>query len=256
MGLFGLFSVIGYVRFTRPAVREFSLVVPKVDPKDGPLTIAVASDIHLGNIIRKGQLRKYVELLNRQNADVILLAGDLVDHSMRPVEVQKMDEELRSLKARHGVYAVFGNHEYYGNVASAIDFYARSGIILLRDSAATIDNRFVVAGREDISQRHRKPLDAILVGTDRHLPLILLDHNPYRLDDARKNNVDLQVSGHTHNGQIFPLNYLVKKLFPVAYGYKKVGDTHFYVTSGLGLWAAPIRIGTHSEIVRITLQSE
>jgi len=256
IGLFGWFSVTGYARFTRPAARELSLVVPKFDPQDGPLTIAVASDIHLGNIIRKGRLRTYVDLLNRQNADIILFAGDLVDHSMRPVEVQKMDEELRSLKARYGVYAVFGNHEYYGNVAKATEFYSRSGIILLRDSAVTVDNRFVVAGREDISQRHRKPLEAILAGTDRNLPLILLDHNPFRLSDAQKNNIDLQISGHTHNGQIFPLNYLVKKMFPLAYGYKKEGNTHFYVTSGLGLWAAPIRIGTRSEIVRITLQSE
>lgn len=254
IGLFGLFSAAGYARFTRPSVREMSLVVPKIGPTVEPLIIAVASDIHLGNIIRKGRLQKYVDLLNRQNADVILFAGDLVDHNMKPVKDQQMDEELRNLKARYGVYAAPGNHEYYAGITRAESFYERSGIILLRDRAVTVDNRFVVAGREDISQRRRKPLDALLEGIDRNLPVILLDHNPFRLDDAQINNVDLQLSGHTHNGQIFPLNYLVKAMFPLAFGYKKEGNTHYYVTSGLGLWAAPLRIGTRSEIVRITLQ--
>ncbi|MFH0760245.1 MAG: metallophosphoesterase [Bacteroidota bacterium] len=256
VGLFGLFSVIGYFRFSHPSVRQFTLEIPKGDMLVGNLNLAVASDVHLGNVIRKGRLKKYVALLNRQDADVILFAGDLVDHSMRPVEVQKMDEELRTLKARYGVYAVFGNHEYYGNVARAIDFYARSGIILLRDTAVTVDNRFVLIGRDDISRRHRKPLQEILTGIDRNLPLILLDHHPFRLDDAQNNDIDLQISGHTHDGQFFPLNYLVRKMFPLGYGYKKEGNTHYYVSSGLGLWAAPIRIGTRSEIVLITIQSK
>jgi len=120
--------------------------------------------------------------------------------------------------------------------------------------AVTIDNRFVLIGRDDLSQHRRKALDAILTGIDRNLPLILLDHNPARMGDALKNNIDLQLSGHTHNGQIFPLNLLVRKIYQLAYGYQKTGNTHYYVSSGLGLWGAPIRIGTQSEIVTIDLQ--
>ncbi|TSA31301.1 MAG: metallophosphoesterase [Porphyromonadaceae bacterium] len=254
IGLFAVFSIIGNYRFSHPAVRQLNLEIPKGDGQSGSLTIAVASDLHLGNIIRKNRLKKYVELINRQKADIIIFAGDLLDHSIRPVETQKMDEELQKLKAPYGVYAIFGNHEYYGNVSKAIDFYAQSGITLLRDMAVTIDNRFVLIGRDDLSQHRRKALDAILTGIDRNLPLILLDHNPARMGDALKNNIDLQLSGHTHNGQIFPLNLLVRKIYQLAYGYQKTGNTHYYVSSGLGLWGAPIRIGTQSEIVTIDLQ--
>ncbi|MFA5816152.1 MAG: metallophosphoesterase [Bacteroidales bacterium] len=254
LGLFTVFSLIGNYRFRHPDVKQLNLEIPKGTGPAGSLTIAVASDVHLGHIIRKNRLKKYVELLNRQNADIILFAGDLLDHSIRSVEAQKMDEELRNLKARYGVYGIFGNHEYYGNVFKAVDFYERSGITLLRDTAVTIDNRFVLIGRDDISQHRRKPLDIILAGINRNLPLILLDHNPARLGDALKNNIDLQLSGHTHNGQIFPLNLLVRKIHQLAYGYQKTGNTHYYVSSGLGLWGAPIRIGTQSEIVRIELK--
>ncbi|MCX6224007.1 MAG: metallophosphoesterase [Bacteroidia bacterium] len=221
IGLFTLFSVIGNYRFRHPAVKELNLEIPKGDGQAG--------------------------------TDIILFAGDLLDHSIRAVEVQKMDEELRKLKARYGVYAIFGNHEYYGNIAKAVDFYKKSGIVLLRDSAVTIDKRFVLIGRDDISQRRRKPLDAILSGITGNLPKILLDHNPARMGDALKNNIDLQLSGHTHNGQIFPLNYLVKKIYQLPYGYQKTGKTSYYVSSGLGLWAAPVRIGTQSEIVKVEL---
>ena len=253
VGLFTVFSIIGNYRFSHPAVRQLNLEIPKGDGPSGTLTIAVASDVHLGNIIRKNRLKKYVELLNNQNADIILFAGDLIDHSMRPVEANKMDEELRKLKARYGVYGIFGNHEYYGDVSKAIDFYARSGITFLRDTAVTIDNRFVLIGRNDVSQHHRKPLEAIVAGINSNLPKILLDHNPSRMDDALKNGINLQLSGHTHSGQVFPINLLIKRIYQLAYGYQRTGDTHYYVSSGLGLWAAPIRIGTQSEIVRVSL---
>jgi uncharacterized protein len=253
IGVFTLFSLIGNYRFRNPDVKKLEMEIPGGDGLGGTLTIAVASDVHLGSIIRKNRLKKYVELLNKQNADVILFAGDLIDHSIRPVEVQKMDEELRNLKAQYGVYAIFGNHEYYGNVGKAMDFYARSGIKLLRDTAVIIDNRFILIGRDDISQHRRKPLESIMEGITENLPKILLDHNPAKMKDAQDNNIDLQLSGHTHNGQIFPLNFVVKKIYQLAYGHEKIGKTNYYVSSGLGLWAAPVRIGTQSEIVKLTL---
>ncbi len=253
IGLFTLFSVIGNYRFRHPEVNQLRLEVPKGTGQPGSLTITAASDLHLGNVIRKNRLKKYVELINDQKADIILLAGDLIDHSMRPVEAQKMDEDLRNLKARYGVYAILGNHEYYGDLAKAIDFYARSGITLLRDTAVIIDNRFVLIGREDVSQHRRKPLDVILSGISGNLPRILLDHNPARMGDALRNNIDLQLSGHTHNGQIFPVNLIVRGIYQLSYGYMKTGKTNYYVSSGLGLWAAPVRIGTQSEIVKINI---
>jgi len=253
IGLFTVFSIIGNYRFRHPSVQEINLEIPKGDGPAGSLTLAVASDVHLGNVIRTGRLKSYVKLLNQQNADVILFAGDLIDHSMRPVEAQRMDVELRQLKATYGVYGIFGNHEYYGDVARATDFYKNSDIMLLRDSAVTVDNRFVLIGRDDVTQHRRKPLADIIDKLDGNLPKILLDHNPARMDDAIKNKINLQLSGHTHNGQIFPLNLIVGKMYQLAYGYLKIKDTHFYVSSGLGLWAAPVRIGTRSELVKINL---
>ncbi len=255
IGLFAVFSVIGNYRFRHPSVREIEVEVPSSNAFTQEMTIAMASDVHLGNVIRKGRLRKYVELLNNQKADVILFAGDLIDHSIRSVEAQRMDEELRTLKAPMGVYGIFGNHEYYGgNIKRAEDFYARSGITLLRDTAITVANRFLLVGRDDVSQHRRKSLESILEGAPSGLPRILLEHNPAKMADAVNNGIDLQLSGHTHNGQIFPISLLVGKLYPVPYGFAKSGKTNYYVSSGLGLWAAPVRIGTRSEIVRIRLK--
>ncbi len=249
--LFTGFSLVGNYRFRHTAVRELTIEIPKGDGPAGELTLVAATDVHLGTIIRKNRLRKFVNLINEQKPDIILFGGDLIDHSMRPVLAQRMDEELRDLRATYGVYGVFGNHEYYGNVKQAAEFYTQAGITLLTDTAVTVADRLVLAGRNDISQRHRKPLEEIVSGFNQKLPRILLDHNPARLTDAENNQIDLQISGHTHNGQIFPLNYLVKRMYPLAYGYHKSGKTHYYVSSGLGLWAAPVRIGTRSEIAKI-----
>ncbi len=249
LGLFTIFSLIGYYRFTRPTVKRLNIEMTKMEANRGGFTIVAASDIHLGNVIRTRRLEKFVELLNRQDADVILLAGDLIDHSMRAVESRKMDQVLRKMKARHGVYAIMGNHDYYAGAERAAGFYARSGITLLRDEAVTVDNRFVIIGREDLTNRNRKSLNQILEGVDKSKPLILLDHNPAQLSDAEQNGIDLQISGHTHNGQIFPINLLIRKMYPLPYGYRKTGNTNYYVSSGLGLWAAPVRIGTRGEIL-------
>jgi hypothetical protein len=249
--IFSIFCIIGYIRFTRPVVRHLELTIPKGEGPAGRITIAAASDVHLGNIIRKRRLGKYVELLNRQEADIILFVGDLLDHSVRPVAENKMDEVLAQLKTVYGVFGVFGNHEHYGNASEAAEFFKRANINLLKDEMVNIDDRFILIGRDDISFRNRKPLGEILAGVNGELPKILLDHNPSRLADAQKNGINLQLSGHTHNGQIWPLNHLVKRIFPLAYGYLNSNGTHYYVSAGLGLWAAPVRIGTRSEIVRI-----
>lgn len=253
MGILLIISVIGYIRFDRPVVRELEVELPRGNGPAGELTIVAASDVHLGNIIRKARIKKYVDLINSQKPDVVLFAGDLIDHSIRPVEVRNMHEELLGLEAPLGIYGIFGNHEYYGNISHAGEFYKKAGITLLRDSSVDVAGRFTLIGRDDISQHRRKTLNELVSGIGSNLPLILLDHNPARVGDAGKNNVDLQISGHTHDGQIWPINLVVRKMYPLSYGYIKSGKTHYYVSSGLGLWGAPLRIGTRSEIVKIRL---
>lgn len=251
--LLGVLSGVGYMRFANPKVVNLNLDIEKKAGSIQSLNIVALSDVHLGEVIRKNMLVKYIDLINRQNAEIILIAGDLFDRNLHSVERQKMDIELRKLKSRYGVYAILGNHEYYGNLGHAMEVIGKSGIKLLRDSAVTIDSSFVLVGRDDRTNPRRKSLDSILLNVNKQLPLIMLDHQPFQLSQATKNNIDLQISGHTHNGQIYPMNKIVARMYELGYGYMKTGDTHYYVSSGLGLWGAPIRLGTQSEIVKIQL---
>jgi len=249
-----VFSVVGYARFANPQVVRLNLNIPKNGNHIDSLSIVAASDVHLGDLIRKGRLVKYVELINNQKPDIILLVGDLFDRNLHSVEEQHMDTVLQKLKAKYGVFAVVGNHEYFGNVTRAVNYMTKSGIKVLRDDAITIDNKFIIIGRDDYTNKHRKPLKTIISDSDKSLPMILLDHQPFHLAEAVENNMDVQISGHTHNGQIYPISLIVAKIYQLAYGYLKIGNTHFYVSSGLGLWGAPIRLGTQSEIVNIHLK--
>ena len=254
VGIVAMISLWGYVKFDSPEVVHLPLSIPEKGFAGEELRIVAASDIHLGNTIRRSRLEKFVKKINAQKPDIILLAGDVIDRNIRPVEEQRMDEVLSQLKARYGVYAVLGNHEYYGGVDKAIAFLKRSGIHLLRDQSVTIDDRFVVVGRDDRTNPDRHSIEQLMQGVNRQLPVILLDHQPYHLSESQQNKIDLQISGHTHRGQIFPFNLLVDRMFELAHGYRKIGHTHFYVSSGLGLWAAPLRIGTQSEIVNVVIR--
>lgn len=244
--------IAGNYKFNRPETVHLEIQPSK--PLQGhELRIVAVSDVHLGISIDKKRLSQYVELINAQHPDLVLIAGDLIDRSIKPVIAQKMDEELRKIKAPKGVFAIFGNHEYYGEGIDLMeDFYRKAGITLLRDSAVMVQNQFYIAGREDVRMSpQRKELSAILLRADKTKPIILLDHQPTHLSDAEQNNVDLQISGHTHNGQFFPGNLFVKRMFELGYGYLQKGNTHYYVSSGLGLWGPQYRIGTQSEVVVI-----
>jgi uncharacterized protein len=248
-------SLIGFVRFSNPALVKLDIETSRNVVHPGELTIVAVSDIHLGNVVRKGRLIKWVELINKQNPDLILLDGDIIDHSYRAVVLQQMDKELRKLKATYGIYAVPGNHDYYAGIEQAIDFMKQSGIQVLRDTAVIVDDRVVLIGRDDMTNRNRKSLKDILSGMHSDLPKIVLDHQPLSLKESIESQIDFHLSGHTHNGQIFPLNKIVARIYEQGYGYKKSGITQVYVSSGLGLWGAPIRLGTQSEILRIRLKA-
>jgi len=167
---------------------------------------------------------------------------------------QQMAEELRQIKAPLGVYAISGNHEYYAeNPYSTTEYLKTAGIVTLRDSATLIDNSFYIVGRDDKTNHKRKELSEVVNALDKNKPLILLDHQPFHLQDAQKNGIDLQISGHTHNGQFFPGNLFVKRMYELGHGYRKIGKTHYYVSSGLGLWGPQYRIGTQSELVVVNL---
>ena len=248
-------SIVGFNRFTRTQLVEMEIVTNDTAEDSGNMTIVAASDIHLGNVIRKGRLAAWVELINNQKPDLILLAGDIFDHSYRAVLAQQMDEELLKLEATYGVYAITGNHDYYAGIDRVMDFLKKANIQVLRDSVVTIGNRVNLIGRDDMTNTKRKSLKALMDPVPKGLPTIVLDHQPGSIDESVQQGVDLHISGHTHNGQIFPFNKIVSRIYALGYGYRKTGDTHLYISSGLGLWGAPIRLGTQSEIVRIRFLS-
>jgi len=212
------------------------------------LKIVALSDWHLGLGISNDRLRKNIDLINAEKPDIILIGGDLIDNSILPVNDREMDKELNRLEARLGIFMAPGNHEYISGFNACRDFISKTTIQLLRDSMVTLPCGLQIIGRDDYSRRKRlKAIDwAKLI--DKSKPAILIDHQPFNLQEAQQIGVDLQLSGHTHNGQIIPLKFVTDKMFEISYGYRKMGGTHYYVTSGISLWGPPFRIGSASEI--------
>ncbi len=211
--------------------------------------------MHLGVSINKKRLQKYVDLINAQQPDIVLFAGDICDNRLEPIMEQHMNEELRMINAPLGVYAALGNHEYIGRDVQATIKYLQSGnITVLRDSAVLVKDEFYLIGRDDKRNSNRKTLADLTSNLDSGKPFILLDHQPYHLEEAEENGIALQISGHTHDGQFFPINLIVRSMYENAHGYSARSHTHYYVSSGLGIWGPQFRIGTQSEVIVINLK--
>jgi predicted MPP superfamily phosphohydrolase len=246
VGIVAGILVAGIIRFNNPSVVKPDFETNKrinSVPK-----IVVASDLHLGYTIGSNKLNDFVEFINNQNPDIVLLCGDIFDRSVRPVESKNMLDKLKEIKAPMGIYAVPGNHEYYGNREKAFRYLAEA-FVLLRDSVAQPTDDIYIVGRDDRTNSNRKPLKEIMQGIDRNKLIILLDHQPQHLEEAQEAGVDFQFSGHTHDGQVWPVSFVASKLYEKSYGYLRKDRTQYYITSGLGLWGAHLRIGTRSEIV-------
>jgi predicted MPP superfamily phosphohydrolase len=204
----------------------------------------MVSDIHLGNLIDNSRLQDLVSQINTLHPDIILLAGDIIDEDVQPFMSQGMHITFRQLQAPYGVYAVLGNHEYIGgNPEYIVAALTNAGVNVLRDQVVKVADSFYVAGRDDRSVerqlsagRQRQPLPSLLANLDTGLPLILLDHQPYRLDDSQANGVDLQLSGHTHYGQIFPNNLITGMIYEDDWGYLQKGKFQAIVSCGYGTW--------------------
>ena len=251
----------GYINARTPIIKTLELSILKNGRTIKSLNIAVASDIHLGTIVCKSKLERIVQHINSLNPDLVLLPGDVVDEDIGPVIRNNLGETLRKIRSKYGVFAITGNHEYIGGVEPACRYLAEHGITMLRDASVKIGDGLYVVGREDISIRGftgktRKPLSELMAEVDKSYPVILMDHQPFRLAEAEANGVDLQLSGHTHHGQLWPFNFITKKVYELSWGYKKKGSTHYYVSCGVGTWGPPIRTGNRPEIINIKLQFE
>lgn len=216
-----------------------------------PLRIVAVSDLHLGYGIGKGELEKWIDLINSENPDIVLIAGDIIDNSVRPLNEGNFAESFHKIKAPMGVYACPGNHEYIGGLTGSLDFIEKAGIHMLRDSVALVDSSFYVIGRDDRSNKGRRPLKDLVANLDKSKPIIMLNHQPYNLEETEANGIDIQLSGHTHQGQIWPISLITKQLYEKDHGYIKKGNANIYVSSGIGIWGGKFRIGTQSEYVVI-----
>lgn len=249
-GIVTLVLSIGGIHYHHKYREELTINTAK--PLEKPLTIVMASDLHLGYHNRKAELARWVDIINAEHPDMVLFGGDLIDMSLRPVVEGGYDEELRRIEVPK--YAVLGNHEFYSNLKGAEQFYAKAGITLLNDSVANIDGINIV-GRIDRTSKSRKPLaelTADMAYADNHKDslksfTILLDHQPYHLEEAENAGVDFQFSGHTHRGQVWPLSWITDAIYEKSWGHHQRGNTRYYVSSGLGIWGAKVRIGSRSE---------
>jgi predicted MPP superfamily phosphohydrolase len=258
VGLVSTILLAGHINALNPRVKTLDLTIHKSGNGRSTLNIVYASDIHLGTIVGRHRLDKIVEKINGLRPDIILLPGDIVDEDLRPVLRENIGESLCALKAPLGVFACTGNHEYIGGVEAAARYLIEHDIILLRDSTALIEDRFYLIGREDRDMQtftgcKRKPVDELMNSVDKARPVIMMDHQPFSLERAAENGVDLQISGHTHHGQLWPLNLITNAIYEISWGYKLKEKTHIYVSTGVGSWGPPVRIGNRPEIVNIKL---
>jgi uncharacterized protein len=248
-----LISLLGFFQMENPQIVDLNLRVNKTINESEDLCIVAVSDLHIGCFTGGKKLARWIEKINNLEPDVILLVGDIFDINFDTTKSRIIDQEFKKINARFGVFAVLGNNEYYSNVKLAIQNFEYSGIKVLRDQSVVINNRFAIIGRDDATNPDRKTVKRLLTGLDLNMPTILLDHQPH-ITEAVKNRIDLQISGHLHNGQIFPNNFIISKKWELSYGYRKIDNTNFYVSSGLGVSFVPIRIGTQTQIVRIHLK--
>jgi predicted MPP superfamily phosphohydrolase len=218
------------------------------------LKMVLVTDIHMGSIIGKAKVEKMVEMVNAQQPDLVLLGGDMVDDDLRPVKRKDLGKYFFRITAPLGVYAVSGNHEHIGGADASLNYLAAYGVKVLRDTAVKLPQGVWIVGLEDkdmqrFAGKSRKPLAEVMKEVDLSQPILLLDHQPVMLPEKAAAGVDLSFSGHTHDGQLWPLGHLAKAIYGISKGYLRVGEMQLYVSPGFGSWGPPVRIGHRPEIL-------
>jgi hypothetical protein len=248
----------GFVNAVIPVVKEYNITIDKDAGEIRNMRIAAVSDIHLGSIIRKRSIKKLSAMITDLKPDLILLLGDIVDGEIGPVLRGDLLQYFTYPDCVDGLYAVTGNHEFIGGGDVTIPYIESKGIRVLKDEMVVLKGGIQLIGRTDRDSRRfygkeRTNLSDLMAKADTSKPVIMLDHQPFHLDEVAKAGVDLQLSGHTHNGQMWPLNYVTKRIYELSYGFLKKGNTNFIVSSGYGLWGPRVRSGSRSEVVLVNI---
>ncbi|MGL4402497.1 MAG: metallophosphoesterase [Fusobacteriaceae bacterium] len=247
--LIGTLALYGKNNFDRIKGEKISISLKEKEEKK--LKIGFISDTHLNRIFDGKKLDMALNQMENKGVEIVIIGGDFVDNDPSII-APGIKEIIKKYNFPKGIYTVLGNHEYYGGIEKNIKYIEDVGIKILRDGILEIDGVNIV-GRDDRTNRSRKSLTEILSEIDNKFPVIVVDHNPASLQESIENDIDFQLSGHTHNGQLIPMNHLVNRLNLNGYGYKKIEKTQSFVSSGLGTWMIPYRIGSQSQYVIIDL---
>ena len=242
----GILSFWGYRNFKNIDIKNYNIPKELIQKESG-LKFAFISDVHLNGKFDGSKLKIAFEKMKDENVELVLIGGDFLDNSYKSItdDIKSIIDETNF---KHGIYLVLGNHEYYGGIEENIEYIKNLGINILRDEIVKIEG-ITIVGRDDRYNKKRKSLDELLKNVDKKSSVIVVDHNPQSLKELGNEKVDLYLSGHTHKGQLFPFNLVVNYMYENSGGYKKIGDTHTYVSSGLGTWMIPYRIGSSSQIM-------
>ncbi|MDP4114651.1 MAG: metallophosphoesterase [Bacteroidota bacterium] len=254
-----LLLTAGYFNGRNIKINTVNITLPKKNSSLSNLNIVQISDIHISSINNGRFLSSAVETINSLKPDIVLIPGDLVDEKAYFLEQKGLGKSLLKIKSKYGVYATTGNHEFINGAGDIIKYLSTCGVTWINDTARFIDGNFYIVGRHDSAMRSftgekRQPLAEVMKLVNKNYPVLLLDHTPFNLEEAEKNNIDLQLSGHTHHGQLFPINFITSKIYEQDWGYLLKGNTHYYVSSGLGTWGPPVKLGNDAEIVNIKVQ--
>lgn len=245
--------IAGIINFNTIRISEYQIDVPAGSSELQNLRIAFVADFHLKEETNIAFVRRFVEKIISIKPDLMLFGGDIVDDDRENEKMILFEKLLNVINARYGSWAVMGNHEHYSGHEKGT-FFDKAGITMLRDTVVIVNNSFSLAGRNDSHVRGRKSIYEIMEAVTDSLPVIVLDHRPTEIEEVSKTSADVQLSGHTHNGQLFPINFITRRFYTLSWGYMKSGNTHFFVTSGLRLWGPLVRTTGKSEIMLIDIK--
>ncbi|WP_432121922.1 metallophosphoesterase [Streptomyces sp. S1] len=240
-----------------PRVKRVAVPLAKIPRAAHGYRIVVVSDVHLGPILGRAHTQRIVDAVNSTQPDLIAIVGDLVDGTVE--DLGPAAEPLARLRARHGSFFVTGNHEYFSGADAWVDHVRELGLRPLRNERLEIAAGFDLAGVDDVageSEGQGPDFGRALGDRDRARAAVLLAHQPIVVHDAVRHGVDLQLSGHTHGGQLWPGEYLAELANPTVAGLERYGDTQLYVSRGAGAWGPPVRVGAPSDITVVELASK
>jgi uncharacterized protein len=250
--LSGIIVLTGIINLNTIRVSKYKISVPRKRSRTDQLRVAFVSDLHMQQNTRLGFIRQYARKVDELHPDLLLYGGDMVEGDSRDETRPAIESILRSVQTKYGAFGVLGNHEFYGGNGQGA-FFRKSGITLLCDTVVVIDSSFYLAGRNDQHVGKRKTFGELLKGISHDLPVLLLDHRPTALPEVGQTIADVQFSGHTHYGQLFPINLIIRSIYDLSWGYRKIGNTHIFVSSGLRLWGPPVKTAGKSEIILVDI---